>query len=158
MGRPPGRADGGTLQIVATWEWPTSYGWAMPFPSDYDPTADVAKLVEGARAGVEQAHPGIRVSVDVIEGHAAPVLVEATKGADLLVLGSRGHGAFAGMLLGSVSEHCVSNAHCPVLVIRGPESPDPALSGRPGTFGPGQQSRDGGAASRRWNATPPPQC
>ncbi len=44
--------------------------------------------------------------------------MEASTGADLLVVGSRGHGEFAGMLLGSVSEHCVTNAECPVLVFR----------------------------------------
>ena len=43
---------------------------------------------------------------------------DRSRGADLLVVGSRGHGEFAGMLLGSVSEHCVSNANCPVLVLR----------------------------------------
>jgi nucleotide-binding universal stress UspA family protein len=46
------------------------------------------------------------------------VLVAASKGADLLVVGSRGHGEFAGMMIGSVSEHCATNAHCPVLVLR----------------------------------------
>jgi nucleotide-binding universal stress UspA family protein len=53
-----------------------------------------------------------------VSGHPAPILVEASKGADLLVVGSRGHGEFVGMLLGSVSEHCAMNAHCPVLVHR----------------------------------------
>jgi nucleotide-binding universal stress UspA family protein len=45
-------------------------------------------------------------------------LVDASKGADLLVVGSRGHGEFIGMLLGSVSRHCASQAHCPVLIHR----------------------------------------
>ena len=54
----------------------------------------------------------------VVEGHAAPTLVEASRGADLLAVGSRGHAEFAGMLLSSVSEHSVTNAQCPVLVMR----------------------------------------
>ena len=54
----------------------------------------------------------------MVNGHPATVLVDATKGADLLVIGSRGHGEFVGMLLGSVSEFCTTNAHCPVLVHR----------------------------------------
>jgi nucleotide-binding universal stress UspA family protein len=53
-----------------------------------------------------------------MEGHPATRLIEASAGADLLVVGSRGHGAFAGMLLGSVSEHCVAHASCPVVVVR----------------------------------------
>ncbi len=51
-------------------------------------------------------------------GHAAQVLVEASKEADLLVVGSRGHREFAGMLIGSVSLHCVTGAACPVVVVR----------------------------------------
>ncbi len=63
-------------------------------------------------------HPEVTIDLTVEEGHPAPVLVTASKGASLLVVGSRGHGEFAGMLIGSVSEHCVTNAHCPVLVLR----------------------------------------
>jgi nucleotide-binding universal stress UspA family protein len=49
---------------------------------------------------------------------APAILLRAAEGADLLVVGSRGHGAFAGMLLGSVSQHCVHHASCPVVVVR----------------------------------------
>ena len=54
----------------------------------------------------------------MIEGHPAQVLVGASAGADLLVVGSRGHGGFADVLLGSVSAYCVHHAHGPVTVIR----------------------------------------
>jgi nucleotide-binding universal stress UspA family protein len=73
----------------------------------------VARAVEEAQV----RHPDVEFVPVVVEGHAAPVLVEASTGADLLALGTRGHGAAAGILLGSVSEHCVTHAHCPVLVI-----------------------------------------
>jgi nucleotide-binding universal stress UspA family protein len=56
----------------------------------------------------------------VVEGHPAPILVAASRGADLLVIGSRGHGEFVGMLLGSVGEHCSAASHCPVLIMREP--------------------------------------
>ncbi len=109
---------GATLEVVTTWEWPMSYGWAPPYPAEFDPAAASGDLVEGAAKTVERAHPSVRVRTVVTEGHPAPVLVSASRGADLLVVGSRGHGEFAGMLIGSVSEHCATNAHCPVVVMR----------------------------------------
>jgi nucleotide-binding universal stress UspA family protein len=60
----------------------------------------------------------VKVSTVIVEGHPAAELLDQSAGADLLVLGSRGHGAFAGMLLGSVSEHCLAHASCPVVVVR----------------------------------------
>jgi nucleotide-binding universal stress UspA family protein len=107
-----------SLEVVMTWEWPTSYGWAVPIPDDFDPEADVRKALDTAVAGVQSDHPGLNVEPRLISGHPAPALVEASKGADVLVVGSRGHGEFVGMLVGSVSEYCVTNAHCPVLVHR----------------------------------------
>ena len=109
---------GAALEVLMTWEWPASYGWPLPLPSEYDPASDTEKLVADATAEVRKAHPDLDIQLRVLEGHPAPVLVEASRGADLLVVGSRGHGEFAGMLLGSVSEHCVTNAHCPVVVFR----------------------------------------
>jgi nucleotide-binding universal stress UspA family protein len=58
------------------------------------------------------------VSTRVIEGYPAQVLVDASAGADLLVVGNRGHGGFTDVLLGSVSTFCVHHARCPVTVIR----------------------------------------
>lgn len=55
--------------------------------------------------------------VPVVGGEAATSLIDASKGADLLVVGSRGLGGFTGLLLGSVSQQCVTHAHCPVVVV-----------------------------------------
>jgi nucleotide-binding universal stress UspA family protein len=109
---------GDRLDVIITWEWPKSYGWAVPFPEGWDPQADAQRALDEALQATRQAHPEVEIQTDVVEGHAAPVLVEASRGAALLVVGSRGHGEFSGMLLGSVSEHCVTNAHCPVVVVR----------------------------------------
>ncbi len=109
---------GATLEVLMTWEWPASYGWSLPLPPEYDPAHDSEDMFDKAMTPVRAAHPTVTIQSKVLEGHPAPLLVEASRGADLLVVGSRGHGEFAGMLLGSVSEHCTANAHCPVLVFR----------------------------------------
>jgi nucleotide-binding universal stress UspA family protein len=106
------------LEVVMTWEWPSSYGWAVPVPEDLDPEKEVRQTIEKAVAPVRAAHPGLTIEETAQEGHPAPILVEASKGADLLVVGSRGHGEFVGMLIGSVSEYCAGHAECPVLVHR----------------------------------------
>ena len=55
----------------------------------------------------------------VVEGHPAEVVVRAARGTDLLVVGTQGHGELAAALLGSVSQHRVQHAPCPVLVLHG---------------------------------------
>lgn len=60
---------------------------------------------------------GIEVEPEVVEGGAAEVLIGAVSAGDLLVVGSRGHGGFAGLLLGSISHQCVHHAPCPVVVV-----------------------------------------
>jgi len=106
------------LEVVITWDWPSNYGWAVPFPTGYDPEESVQKVLEQAEADLHVKYPNIEITIRAVQGHPAPVLVEASKGATLLVVGNRGHGEFVGMLIGSVSEHCATNAHCPVLVHR----------------------------------------
>jgi nucleotide-binding universal stress UspA family protein len=106
--------------ILTTWEEPRSgWGWALPLPlpESYNPAADAEKILDDAQAAVREAHPNVAVRPVITEGHPAPVLERASRTADLLVLGCRGHGEFPGMLLGSVSEHCVTHAHCTVVVM-----------------------------------------
>jgi nucleotide-binding universal stress UspA family protein len=66
---------------------------------------------------VGQQDKPVAIRATVVRGHPAQVLLETATGAYILVVGSRGHGTFAGMLLGSVSQHCVQHAGCPVLVV-----------------------------------------
>ena len=108
---------GSMLEVVTAWEWPMTYGAPFAVPTEYDPAADAQREVDAAVETARAGHRKVEIRATVAEGHPAPVLVKASHGAALLVVGSRGHGEFAGMLLGSVSEHCVTNAACPVLVL-----------------------------------------
>jgi len=62
--------------------------------------------------------PGIKVTGQAVEGSPAKVLIDASERADLVVVGTRGHGGFTGMLLGSVSQHLTAHAACTVAVVR----------------------------------------
>jgi nucleotide-binding universal stress UspA family protein len=103
------------LEAVAVWEMPATYGWITE-TADASPTDTALKGLESVIAEVVGDTPHCAATVS--RGHAAYVLVEASKRADLLVLGSRGMGGFKGMLLGSVSNYCVHHADCPVVVFR----------------------------------------
>jgi nucleotide-binding universal stress UspA family protein len=110
--------SGAVVDLVTAWEFPSSYGGSLAIPSDWDPGADSRSIVDKVVAPVQAAHPGVSIRSTVLEGHPSQVLDERSVDADLLVLGCRGHGEFAGMLLGSVSEYSVVHARCPVLVLR----------------------------------------
>jgi nucleotide-binding universal stress UspA family protein len=109
-----------TLHVVMTWEWPLTYGWAMPCPSPPAMTLR-RRYVRFSTRPWPTCAPHTRQSTSrpkAVHGHPPSLLVEASEGADLLVVGRGSHGEFTGMLIGSVSEFCATNAHCPVLVQR----------------------------------------
>jgi nucleotide-binding universal stress UspA family protein len=95
-----------------------SLGPAMPFAQDFDPAGDAETILAGIVRSEADRFPSLTIQARTVEGHPAEVLVEASRHADLLVVGSRGHGAFSGMLIGSVSQHCTAQAHSPVVVYR----------------------------------------
>ncbi len=107
---------GSSLEVVMSWEWP-QYGTAFMLPDNYDPASDAHKILEDAIHNVRGAFPGVKFNPVVVEGHPAPSLVESARGADLLVVGSRGRGEFSGMLLGSVSDYCAHHVSCPITII-----------------------------------------
>lgn len=80
--------------------------------------ASVKETVESEVAAVRADYPGVEVETEAVLGAAAETLVDASRNADLLVVGSRGRGGFSGLLLGSVSQQVVGHAEVPVLVVR----------------------------------------
>lgn len=110
---------GGVVDAVYAWEPPPSWPPRESKLGGYQE--------EQAREHLDQVIDevlGPERSVEVrprsTQGHPAAVLLEVAAGARLLVVGNRGHGGFAGALLGSVGQHCVQHAPCPVVVVRGP--------------------------------------
>jgi nucleotide-binding universal stress UspA family protein len=109
---------GASLEAVTTWEITSnSLGFAVPIPSDYNPAAIAKQTLDETIADV-LGKSGLQVVPHVVEGEAARSLLDIAKGADLLVVGSRGHGPFAGALLGSVSAYCAAHSTGPVVVVR----------------------------------------
>jgi nucleotide-binding universal stress UspA family protein len=116
------RLTGGSVEAVTAWQVPPMYAYAYGWtPTGIDDAGIIRYAEKTLTETVAQVLGGddrpVAITTRVVEGPAAQVLLAAGKGAELLVLGSRGHGAFAGMLLGSVSQHCVQHAACPTVVI-----------------------------------------
>jgi nucleotide-binding universal stress UspA family protein len=107
---------GAEVDAVIAWHYPAAYGSPVPDDTDYSELA--GKVVTDAIAEVSATAGPVKITSKVVEGNAAEVLLRESAGADLLVVGSRGHGGFVEALLGSVGQHCVHHATCPVVVIR----------------------------------------
>jgi nucleotide-binding universal stress UspA family protein len=117
------RLRGSSLRIVGTFTTPimsTGYEIAVPDPADLE--AASRTMIEAAVDQVRSAGDldGVDSRVEVVEGHAGERLIALSRDADLLVVGSRGHGGFMGLLLGSVTTYVVNHAECPVVVVRHP--------------------------------------
>jgi len=113
------KLTGAAVQAVTAWRFPLGYGMAaIDGASVIDYETSAKQILTEALAEVSGLDPEVPVRPLVTEGHAAEVLLKAARGAQLLVVGSRGHGGFTSALLGSVSMYCVLHAHCPVLVMR----------------------------------------
>jgi nucleotide-binding universal stress UspA family protein len=115
------QARGIGLTVVHAWRYPisTSPGELVHVVVDRTDLADMENdLVAKSYAEHREAHPGVPVQQVLAQGNAAAVLVHESFGADLLVVGSRGHGGFVGLVLGSVSDAAIRHAGCPVAVVR----------------------------------------
>jgi nucleotide-binding universal stress UspA family protein len=119
-------ATGARVQALLAWQYPAAAGQApagaAPEPVRGQTEARERASLDEAIAKAYSGQPGPGAEARLVCGHPAQVLIDASKEADLLVVGHRGHGAFTGMLLGSVSIHCVTSAFCPVVVIRGSDA------------------------------------
>ena len=111
------------VEAVMVWQDPPTYlevpaTWSVDRTEIEEATRTELREAIGALGdhGVDQGVHGV-----VSNGRAAPILLHRAEGADLLVVGTRGHGGFAGVLLGSVSLHVVSHSPCPVVVVPRPE-------------------------------------
>ena len=108
--------------------------WGGWIESHTSPGFDLNDLHRAAKDLLQRAideTEGIEIERQVIQGPAAEVLVQAASPDDLLVVGSRGHGGFTGLLLGSVSQQCVHHARCPVVVVHSPRSTAASHEGAP---------------------------
>lgn len=112
------RRIGATVAAVAAYDVPGAVGWSAP-------AVDVSFDEAQARQAVDDEIKKVLVQVGdvpleqrLVRGSAAKVLIGASIGAEVLVVGSRGRGGFASLLLGSVSQQCATHAHCPVVIVR----------------------------------------
>lgn len=120
------KTSGSTLDVVVAWHYPSAAG-GYPLTAAWSPEEDAKTLLHTGLVGCFGEHTPEWVSGRVIEGLPARVLLDASRGADLLVVGSRGHGGFVGLLLGSVSAACAEHATCPVLIMH--SDPSGAMAG-----------------------------
>ena len=109
------------LHAVLAWDAPvrvTGGAWAIP---NEEELADYGRHALERLDSLLQAHArelaGVEVERSAVHGAAAPVLLEAARGAAALVVGTRGHGGFVGLLLGSVTQQCAHHASCPFVIV-----------------------------------------
>lgn len=126
------------LLHILDWEWATA---RYDFENvQYEAAHRIAEdLIAGIAAQARDLAPGVLVQTEIRVGSPAARLISSSEDADLLVLGHRGSGGFAGLRLGSVSQRVAVHAHCPVVVVRGRGGVDgPVAAGVDGSDGADQ--------------------
>ncbi|MFF0393796.1 universal stress protein [Kitasatospora sp. NPDC004615] len=115
------RTRGAVVEALIAWQHPVATGWTVPIESYEDLPGIARKTLDDSVSEATGSDAPVEIRTRVQEGGAAECLLDAARGAELLVVGSRGHGGFTAALLGSVGQHCVHHAPCPVVVVRHPE-------------------------------------
>ena len=108
------------VEAVFAWDWPPYFGtvgWVAPAEAMPDKLAP--QVLDEAIEKALGSEPAVEVRRKVVQGPAGRILVEASEGAEQLVVGNRGHGTLTGALLGSVSLAAAHHAKCPVTIIHG---------------------------------------
>ncbi|MCG2621067.1 universal stress protein [Arthrobacter sp. I2-34] len=104
------------VEAIAAWNYQAAPGTFTPVL--WNPAEEAEKVLRDALGRAFGDRPPAQIVSHAVHGHPAQVLIDAGRGARMLVLGSRGRGGFAGRLLGSVSTACAAHAPCPVLIVR----------------------------------------
>lgn len=115
------------LRVVHAWRWEPHE--AITVDRDGQERWAGEALAEAAR-GVTGRHPELEVTTDVVEGPPVDTLLGAAEDAETLVLGSRGHGAVVGFLLGSVGQQVIVGSPRPVVLVRAEDTPSAEAAGR----------------------------
>ena len=118
---------GGGIDAIIAWQVPPNYGWYVA-DAHWHPDQDAEKVITETVDEVFGADRPRDLRIIVRQGNPAKVLLDASRDAELLIVGSRGHGGFVGLLLGSVSSNCAEHSHCPVLVVHADTVVDGASS------------------------------
>jgi nucleotide-binding universal stress UspA family protein len=110
-------ARGAVLQPVIVWQRTFDYGRQSYWPVDEEIAADARKRLEAVVAEVAGRDRAVEIDPLVVEGDPGETLCTMSGDADLLVVGSRGHGGFAALALGPVSIKCAHHSRCPVVIV-----------------------------------------
>jgi nucleotide-binding universal stress UspA family protein len=111
------REVGGIIHAIMVWHQPVQFGYRLPTP-DAELEQRARKALDDAVKSVKADFPDVDLRSRLIRGQVIDEVVGLSKQADLLVVGNKGHGAFTGMLVGSVALKLVHHAACPVVVVR----------------------------------------
>lgn len=111
---------GGTVRILVAWEVPATTIYLTPTSTESDYADQARAAMKHVWKEVGADNRSVPVEAELVMGKGGDVLVSASKGADLLVVGSHGlgHGELPGVHLGSVASYCVHHATCPTVVVR----------------------------------------
>lgn len=141
------------LEPATVWQSPYDFGEELLYPVAEE------KIAAGAKERLDTAvvealgdHRIVDVECSVLHGDAAQTLCDRSAHSDLLVVGSRGHGGFAGLLLGSVSTKCAHHSLCPVAIVPNAGRVTASDPGQPGRIVVGVDGSEGSRRALRWAA------